>query len=138
MHIHTRHLLPRLKVGEWVNRQLKFPDRRLEMLRQRNSCLKYILEFVVGIPPTAGYSCFVKDKPEIADSPPTAGYSCFVRDKPEIAGNPPAAGYSCFVGDKPEIADSPLTAGYNCFVGGKPEIAGNPPMAGWSSVGKSL
>jgi hypothetical protein len=47
--------------------------------------LKYILDFVVGIPPTAGYSCFVKDKPEIVGIPPTPGYSR-VENNPEVVG----------------------------------------------------
>jgi len=106
-------LLPRLEVGQWVHRQLKSPDRRLEMLRQRNSCLKYILEFVVGIPLTAGYSCFVKDKPEIADSPLTAGYIRFVGDEPEVGGTPHSlmTGYSCRVENEPEVVDIWLVAG---------------------------
>jgi hypothetical protein len=95
--IHTQHLLPQLEFGQRGQRQLKVLDRRLELLRERNNCLKYIFEFVVRILPTAGYSCFVGNKPEIAGNSLTAGCSCFVGDKPEIAGNPLyplMAGYS--------------------------------------------
>jgi hypothetical protein len=130
VNIHTHQFVPLLEVGQAGHRQLKFPYRRLKLLWERDSCLKYILEFVVGIPPTAGYSCFVKDKPETVGIPPTAGYSCFVKDKPENVGIPPTAGYSCFAKDKPEIVGIPPTAGYSCFVENNPEAVGNRLMAG--------
>jgi hypothetical protein len=81
--------------------------------------LKYILEFVVGIPPTGGHSCSVGDKPEIAGNLLTAPCSCFVGDKPELDGNPLyplMTGYSYRVENKPEMVDTRLMAG-SSFVG---------------------
>jgi hypothetical protein len=104
--IHTQRLLPQLEVWQQNHRQLNFWNWRVELLRERGSCLKCILEFVVGIPPTAGYSCFVKNKPEVAGTllqPLLTGYTR-VKNNPDLVGTPLMAGYSCFVGDKPEIA----------------------------------
>jgi hypothetical protein len=69
---HTHQFVPLLEVGKPGHRQLKLPYRRLKLLWERDSCLKYILEFVVGIPPTPGNSR-VENNPEVVGNRLMAG-----------------------------------------------------------------